>query len=176
MKKETVADRAFLSKIYGVDAAEAKPVAILPCGARLCLISGESTIAIASRFSPLAAQGYALGDGDAALLCPHDCISFVRCPLVEEYIRIDTVVNLEVFVKGLVLKFKACDGDGDLAGVRDPDISTPEHPSVPIRLRCLVIRLNGELHFVVPPMAKIVNEGDDCGRAGRNRREAGERG
>ena len=165
-------DRKWLAGIYGVDVAGTRPLAILPCGARLCLIGDESTFTVALRLSPLAAQGQVLRDGDAALLCPHGCISFFRCPLVEKYIGIDSVVELEAFVKGLVDKFKAGDGDGNLPGVRDHDGCAPEHLSVPIRLRCLVIKLHGELHFVIPPMAKVVDEGDDSGRAGRTRSEA----
>ena len=165
-------DRKLLSSIYAVDVAGTEPLAILPCGARLCLIGGESTFAVALRLSPLAAQGHVLRDGDAALFCPHGCISFVRCPLVEKYIGIASVVELEAFVKGLVDKFKAGDGDGNLPGVRDHNRRAPEHLSVPIRLRCLVIKLNGELHFVVPPMAKVVDEGDDGGCSGSTRCEA----
>ena len=173
-KKKNEDERRRLAMIYGVDVDDTKELALMPCGASVRCVNSDSPVAALFRFSPCATDRYPLRDGDAGLFCINECVCFGRCPLVKEYLGIKPDIDLECFSKRLVCEFKAGDGDGNLSDVGDSDSSVPGGAAAPVRVRFLSIKVNGELHFVVPPMAKIVDERDDGGSSGRNDGDAGE--
>ena len=161
------AERERVAKVYGVDIAGMKELALLPCGASLRRVDHDDIVAWMFRLGPRAPERYPLRDGDAGLFCPDMCIDVGgNCPLVKEYLAIKSAVDLERFAKRLVDEFKTGDGDGDLADVRDADDAVPCGASANVRVRFLVIKGSRQLYFIVPPMAKVVDKRDD----GRNPR------
>ena len=167
-------ERGRVAKAYGVDIAGMQELALLPCGASIRRVGHDDPVAGMFRLSPRAPERYPLRDGDAGLFCPKGCIGFVNCPLVKEYLGIDPGVDLECFSKRLVDNFKTGDGYGNLADVGDRDGAVPHGAAASVRIRFLLVKCGGELHFVVPPMAKIVDEGDDGRSAARDDGEAGD--
>ena len=167
-------ERRRLSRVYGVDVAGTEELALLPCGASVRKVDRDDTVASLFRLSPCATDRYPLRDGDAGLFCPNQCVGFFRCPLVNEYLGIKSAIDLEHFSKRLVDEFKAGDGDGNLADVGDGDGADPSGAAVPVSIRFLFIKAEGEFRFVVPPMAKVVDEGDDGGSSRRDDCEAGD--
>ena len=164
-------ERLLLGKTYGVDLGWTDDVAHLPCGACLRCIYEKSPVAAVFRLSPLAANNEPLRDGDIGLFCLHNCPCFLRCPLIDKYLRVESIIDLEALAKGLVGKFKACNRDGHLADIGNLDLTTPSGDAIPINLRVAVIKLDGDLHFIIPPMAKIVSQGDNGGSTSRDGRD-----
>ncbi len=160
---------------YGISLDGTTTIARLPCGALVCRLDYEAPVAILALCSPLATDLDIARDGDAALICVNRCPCFSSCPLIKKYINAGDARDVEILFKGLVDKFKAGDGDGDLPDVGNRNGDKQSVASVPVNVRFAAINLRDDLHFVVPPMAQVVDERDNCGRPSREGGDAHER-
>ena len=148
-------------------------MASLPCGADLVRLDDHVAVGLFG-LGPFAADRYPLRKGDALIACRHECPTFERCPLVEKAVKIDGRDEAHAFLLGIVGKFKPGKSNGNLADVRNADGGMPFLEAVP-HFRGFVVQLDGKPHFIVPPMAPVVYDCDDCGNAGGDSGETDER-
>lgn len=145
-------------------------LALLPCGARLVELHDGYAYRVFSAFGPFNTDRYALREGDAAVLCRDNCIVFDRCPLVNEIVNIRSFLDSNALAKRLLVNCKTSNSDGNLADVGNGDRGVDAPTPVDVDIRFVCIKLNRQAHFIVPPMAKIVNErdqrGSSCDNAG----------
>lgn len=152
------------SCLYAIPLFDTEELALLPCGASLRRLHDGFALSVLRDQCPFAIYGNALRDGDTLLFCPRECANALGCPLLEKYVKTVGTEELESFAQGLVREFKAVDGNGDLPHVGDYNGQGNPCKAAPIRLKgaCICHR-NGDFHFVVAPMAKVVHEGDQGG-------------
>ena len=151
-----------------------RELALLPCGACLVELHDGYAKRVFAAFGPFDAKRYPLRDGDAALLCRDNCALFDRCPLIEEIARIRSLLDNETLCERLLHDFKSGHGDGDLADVCDLSRGNDAAKAVDVHIRFACVKLDGKANFIVPPMAKIVDErcqggcgGDDAAHDGQ---------
>ena len=158
----------------GVSLEGTTELSILPCGARLFRFDDDLAV---SRFrhGPLGSKGEPLRQGDAALFCREGCIVFERCPLIQKFIEVTTAkVELELLRDILLRDLKRRHRHGNLADVRDANGPTPVDTPFN-RIRFAFYKNGGEFDVVIPPMAEVVDDGDDGGDSGRKGGETDKR-
>lgn len=159
---------------YGRHIEDMTELSLLPCGASLRRFDDDLAV-IRFRNGPLGPQGEPLRQGDAALFCREGCAMFNHCPLVEKFVEVCTVkVERELLGDILLHDLKRRHGHGNLPDVGDPQSTAPVGPAVK-RLRFLFKHDDGKPHVVIPPMAEVVDNGDDRGDSGRKGGEADKR-
>lgn len=158
---------------YGITLDGTTELALLPCGASLRRLDGYPAVALLG-LGPLGSNGEPLRAGDAGLFCRERCKMFDRCPLVKAFVEIRAADVERKLLRDILLRdLKRLHRHGDLADVRDSQGSAPAGF---VRFRFIFKRDDGDLHVVIPPMAEIVDHGDDGGNSGGDGGEAGGRG
>ncbi len=156
--------RVTCTPMYAISLFDTEELALLPCGASLRRLHDGFALSVLRDRGPFAPYGNTLRDGDSVLFCPRKCANALGCPLLEKYFKTAGAEELESFAQGLAREFKAVDGDGDLPHVGDDYGHGNPCKTVPIRLKgaCISHR-DGDFHFVISPMAKVVHEGNQGG-------------
>ena len=155
---------------YGIVPDGTAELSLLSCGASLRQINGHPAVSLFGMF-PLCSDGEPLGKDDAGLLCRKNCPMFDRCPLVKAFVEISASdVEREILRDILLRDLKRRHRDGNL-----PHVGDSQGPAPAVRFRFIFSNHDDKLNFIIPPMAPVVYDCDDCGNAGRECGEADER-